>query len=150
MSADTDELRETNRRLNRRANAQDAYWQSRAMKAEYEAQMWENQWLHTFERMMGAHSELRRIYDIVREARSLPPGKYHSVMDCNVEGHRVWSHGSQAAADVVQRSEYHDERPVYANVFDPAGRKTREGQVASERVLDAVASLILPIKAPTP
>jgi hypothetical protein len=83
-------LRETNRRLNRRANGEDAYWMRRAMKAEALSEMWRSSYSHTFDRMMNAFDELKQIYVAIR---GKPPQGFHSVMD--------WRFGPEPAGDAV-------------------------------------------------
>jgi hypothetical protein len=114
-------LRETNRRLNRRANAADAHWQSRAMKAEHRTWLARemNLWKREFDRAGAAFAELRDVYLLVEAARGRPQPAFHSVNDC--------CHPSPG-----------EMKGVYANVYvDP-----KKGGVRHERVVDAVRQVL--------
>lgn len=114
MEPGINDLLETNRRLNRLANGMDSHWQSRAMRAEIELEMWRRQWKHEFDRHMEACHELRDIYLMVENHRGHQVPLLHSVNDCCHPNPR--------------------ENPgVYANVY-----LSRQGGIRHERVVDAV------------
>lgn len=120
LQAEIIELRETNRRLNRRANGMDSVWQSRAMLGEAMGDHWSQGWKQSFVRMCAAFAELREIQALVEKARGNMDPRFHSVNDMRF------------VPDP-------DKRPwIWANVYiDPI-----KGGIRSERVVDAVAHLL--------
>lgn len=118
-TTDVQSLIETNRRLNRRANGLDSIWQSRAMLAEAEREIWRKAWKQEFDRAGKAFSELREIYLLIEAARGRPVPVFHSVNDCCHPN--AW------------------ERPgVYANVYP----NYPKGGCRHERVVDAVKEVV--------
>jgi len=76
-----DEARATNQSLHRRVQRAESPNISAIAKAEaYKQKGWDS-WSAEFDRVMGAHHEMRTVYEIVAPLMGLPFGTYHSVMD---------------------------------------------------------------------
>lgn len=78
--------RETNRSLHRRVQELES---SEAVKARKEG-YWElrgrvdhlsQAWLREFDRVIFAHGQLKKVYEVAAPVLGLPYGRYHSVMD---------------------------------------------------------------------
>lgn len=114
---EVEELRETNRKLNRRAQQIEAPREQCKALIRQANNHWGDTWVHEFNRLIGAHTEIKGMFLELARAYEYPQdGKHlHSCMDSNVEFPR----------------EKHD--GVWANCF-----LTHQGGMKSIRVLNEV------------
>lgn len=121
LEREVDALRESNRQLHRRAQQIEAPREQCKALIRQANNHWGDTWVHEFNRLIGAHTEIKGIFLELARAYDYPQdGKHmHSCMDSNVELPSETNGG------------------VWANCF-----LTRQGGVKSFRVLDEVRRAI--------
>ncbi len=83
LERDIDSLRDTNRSLNRRANAVESPWRKEVEKLKVEKEMYVMTWVYQFGRTGEAFEYLKRIYEACATEIGLPRGRYSSINDCS-------------------------------------------------------------------
>ena len=116
-------LRETNRKLHRRAQEQEAPAQSYEDSLAYVDSAWSKNWHHEFQRVMNSFNECKIIFISLEKVYDYGTLRFHSVMDshCLNGGMRFADHG------------------VYANLF-------KDNKVVSYRVADEVKRAVAEIQ----
>ena len=103
-------LQETNRSLNRRANALESPWRSEVERMRAENEMWRDCWHREFKRVGDAFDYIKQIYEVCAAKVGKPYGSYHSVNDC--------SHRENGEPYTVRAAVYHDRQAHVFKVLD--------------------------------